>query len=114
MIRINGSAIPTPSEFRISIRENASAERSASGRTVMDFLGGKRTLQLKWAHLEGAPLLSLLQLVEGNFFAAEFPDPMTGEMMTAEFWCAGRKANMLRNHEGIPVWTDIEMEWNER
>lgn len=114
MIKINGTAIPTPSEFKITIKDSAAAERSASGMAIMDFSGSKRTLKLKWAHLYGEPLASLLQLVEGNFFAVEFPDPVTGGMATANFWCGGRTAGVLRVDEGIPVWTDIEMEWSEQ
>lgn len=114
MIKINNISIPTPSEFRITIKENAVSERNASGSTIMDFSGSKRVLKLKWSNLNGEALSTLLQAVEGDFFTAEFPDPMTGTVGSANFRCSIRSAGIFQMQNEHPFWTDIEMEWSEQ
>ena len=115
MLKIDGTAVPAPSEMEVSINEMAATpERNAAGGAVMDFRGTKRTLKLRWAHLTGGQLASLLQATSGRFFNATYPDPMTGGEKTIACYCMGQTMGMLRMRDGSQVWTEIEMEWNER
>lgn len=115
MVKINGNAVPTPSVFRVSFEEvGGGQDRSAAGGAVKDFIGTRRRLKLRWAHLSAAALKGLLSAVDGAFFEASFPDPATGGERVAECWCAARSMGVLRVTDGAPVWTDIEMEWIER
>ena len=99
MLKINGVTVPTPAALRVTIADvSGSPARNAAGNTVMDFMGSRRKLNLKWAHLTGAQLMALLEAVYACFFQVSYPDPM----------------GILRMHEGMPVWTEIEMEWMER
>lgn len=115
MLRINGTAAPSPSALSVSLEPVAGAtERSADGAAVVDFLGDKRRLKLKWACLSAAQLKALLGAVSGGFFEAEYPDPITGAAASVTCWCAARSMEMFRLRDGAPVWRDVEMEWMER
>jgi len=115
MLMINGSAVLPPSEMKVAIFEPGSgAARNAAGNAVLDRMGAKRRLHLKWAYMEAAQLAALLDAVGAGFFDAAYPDPESGEMRTMACLCSERTAGMLRMKNGLPVWTNIEMIWTER
>ena len=116
VLRVNGVDIPAPSAMKISIFDvSASADRSASGRIVIDRVGTKRKLELRWAHLSGENLSALLSAVgEKLFFTAEYPDPQTGGMRSMTCYCGDRATGVMRMEGGVPVWTEVEMNWIER
>lgn len=115
MLSINGRAVLPPSEMKVAIFEPGNgAGRNAAGNMVLDRMGAKRRLRLKWAHMEGAQLSALLEAVGAGFFEAAYPDPEGGEMRTITCMCSERTAGMLRMERGLPVWTNIEMTWTER
>ena len=115
MLSINGRAVLPPSEMKVAIFEPGNgAARNAAGNAVLDRMGAKRRLHLKWAHMEGAQLAALLETVGTGFFEVSCPDPEDGEMRTITCMCSERTAGMLRMEGGLPVWTGIEMTWTER
>lgn len=115
MLKINGTAAPTPSALRVTIEDiSAQTERNAAGNTVMDFTGVRRQLKLKWAHLTVAQLQAILLVVNSGFFEITYPDPMDGADKSIECYCANRSMGVMHMREGIPMWTEIEMEWIER
>ena len=116
VIRINGAAMPTPSTMKVNIFDvSATADRSASGKMIIDRVGTKRKLELTWAHLTADELSRLLSAVgEETFFTAAYPDPQTGGVRTMSCYCGDRATGVLRMENGSPVWTDVEMNWIER
>lgn len=116
VLKVNGVAVPAPSAMKINIFDvSASADRSASGRVVIDRVGTKRKLELRWAHLAAEQLAGLLSAVgESVFFTAEYPDPQTGGPRSMTCYCGDRATGVLRLEAGTPVWTDVEMNWIER
>ena len=113
---VNGAAVPAPSEIKITIEENSSGlRRSASGYAMLDRMGIKRMLMLRWACMSAVELAALLEMVGGgSFFEASYPEPESGSMRTmiccAREWTTG----MLRMENGVPMWKNIEMKWMER
>ena len=115
MLSINGSAMPSPGAMQVAIEDVSGAvERTASGSAVRDFVGTRRRLKLRWGGLSAKALAVLLRAVDGGFFEASFPDPVSGRQAEATCWCAARSMGVLRVQDGEPVWTDVEMEWIER
>ena len=113
-MKIDGRAAPSPSEIQVTLTDGSTVERSASGSAVADFMASRRRIRIRWAHLTGAQLKNLLAAVEARFFMVAWPDPVTGEETGIECYCTGRSMGLRQMRDGLPVWTDIEMEWTER
>lgn len=115
VLKVNGAQVASPTEMKIALFEVGLGDfRSASGALVRDILAVKRRLTLRWAHISQAELSALIGEVSGAFFQAEYPDPATMATRTAVF-CAGEiSAGVLRMVDGVPIWTDVSMEWIEK
>ena len=116
MLTMNGAQISAPSAMKISIfNVAAQAGRTASGCAVIDRIGVKRRLELKWAHLNATSLQTLLTAVGSDgFFNVTYPDPATGAARTMSCSCEERAAGVLRMIDGSPVWTDVALTLIER
>jgi len=116
VLKINGIVMPTPSTMKVNIFDvSATADRSASGKMIIDRVGTKRKLELSWAHLTASELSKLLSAVgDRTFFTAAYPDPQTGGLRAMSCYCGDRATGVLRMEDGAPVWTDVEMNWIER
>ena len=114
MLKIDGQAVKTPSKFTVCVSPlTSSAERNVLGETVMDFIGVKRTLKMRWAHIAPSELDALYSLVEGGFVSVQYPDA-DGTTCTMSAYAGERSAGILQMRGGAPVWTDGEMELIER
>ena len=116
MLMVNGEAVPAPSSLKLTLVDVGSGiSRSAAGTAVMDRTGVKRRLQLRWAHMSASALADLLgKTCAQTFFQAKYPDPAAGGAREMDCCCTERAVGMLRMDGGMPVWTDVEMEWIER
>lgn len=115
MLTINGAEMPSPSRLEAELIEIGSfGERTASGRLVADRIAVKRRLKLKWPRLTPAQMGLLLGAVGGDAFEVVCPDSATGGMGAMTCRCCARSAGVLMVREDGPVWTDVEMEWEER
>ena len=116
VLTVNGADMPAPSALKISIFDvSSTADRNASGYVVIDRVGTKRKLEMRWAHLTAEQLSLLLTAVGENvFFTAGYPDPQTGGQRSMICYCGDRATGVLRMEGGMPVWTDVEMNWIER
>lgn len=116
MLTVNGTAAPAPAAMKVTVFDVTNgAGRNAAGGAILDRVGVKRRLDLRWARLEGAELKALLQAVGGaRFFTAAYPDPESGAQREMECSCGDRCAGVLRMEGGKPVWVDVEMCWTER
>lgn len=116
ILSVNGVNMPSPSAMKVNIFDvSSSADRNASGYAVIDRVGVKRKLEMTWAHLTAQQLSSLLTAVGTNtFFTAQYPDPQTGTSRSMTCYCGDRAMGVLRMQNGVPVWTDVQMNWIER
>lgn len=112
VIAINSIPAPSPSKLTVSVQNiGSTGTRTASGMLVTDLVAKKRKLKLKWAHLTPAQLGDLLSRVAGEF-TLEYPDPEG--VRTSVFVNGDVSMGVLMVSSGVPVWTDVEMEWTER
>ena len=116
MLMVNGAAVPAPSEIKVEIENISSGiRRSASGYAMLDRMGKKRVLMLRWAGMSAAELADLMERVgAGGFFEACYPDPESGNMRTMTCCAGDRSTGMLRMENGVPIWKNVEMKWTER
>lgn len=116
MLTINGEDMPSPSSMKVNIFDvSSAADRNAQGDVVIDRVGTKRKLELRWAYLTPSQLQVLLNAAGTDvFFEAGYPDPLSGGMRTMTCYCGDRATGILRMDGGVPLWTDVEMNWIER
>lgn len=114
MITVGGEGIPSPSEMKVTLEALGTGElRAASGRMVIDRMGRKRRLHLKWAYLTQDELAAMLGRMGEGFFSASYPDPLTGTMRTMRCYSPEPTAGVFRVEGGKAAWKDVEMEWAE-
>lgn len=114
MIKINGTTIPTPSDYKPSIQDISKAERNANGDMIIERIATKRKLELSWVHLSQEELQQLLQLVAPIFFTVSYPDPQDGSTRTGTFYCGDRSTGALDYRNGRVRWKDIKFNLVER
>lgn len=115
MLEINGVEVPAPSSMKLTLFDVGSTQtRNAAGGVVVDRLGVKRRLDLKWNYLDAADLETLMeQMGTDIFFSVLYPDAQDG-MRQMECYCSEKSAGVLRMRNGVPEWIDVQMCWTER
>lgn len=114
MIKINGTTVPDPSGYLISVMDISKAERNARGEMIIERLATKRKLELSWQHLGAAALQQLLQLVSPVFFTVEYPDPEDGLLRSGTFYSGDRSVMAMDYLDGQVRWKDIKFNLVER
>ncbi len=115
ILYIGGEEAPSPSEMRVTLFDVGSQEtRAASGILLVDRVAEKRRIGPWWAHLDCEALADLPERTSETFFEAAYPDPVTMTTRTMTCRCAERSVGVMKMESGAPVWTDIEMTWEER
>jgi len=114
MVKINGVALPTPSEYSVSIMDISKAERNAAGTMVIDRIATKRKLELSWKYLDKEILSQVLTLVSPVFFSVEYIDPQENTWKKGTFYCGDRTIGALDYRDGKIRWKDIKFNLIER
>lgn len=114
LIKINGVAIPTPSEYLIGIQDISKAERNANGTMIIDRIATKRKLELSWKYLNKNDLSNLLNKVSPVFFTVEYLDPQDNATKTGTFYCGDRNCGMLDFINSNPRYKDVKFNLIER
>lgn len=114
LISINGSPLPTPSDFQVGIQDISKAERNANGTMIIERIASKRKLEISYKYLTRTELSKVLNAVSPVFFSVTFMDPQTNGMRTGTFYSGDRNAGMLDFLNGIPRYKDVKFNLIER
>lgn len=116
ILTINGLAMPAPRRMRFRYGDVGKRETNAAGRTVMDRLAQRRTLECGWGYLPAEAAARLLAAVNADaFLSVTAVDPQTGEADTAEYLREGVVCGPLRYAGDTPLgYTDIQLTLVER
>ena len=96
------TAVRAPTEMSESIQDldSSSTTRSANGTMVRSVVRqgatAIRKLELKWSLVPLDEVKAILGYVAGTFFYVKYPDLVTGEFRTAQFYAGDRKATFRR------------------
>lgn len=113
MLKINGIAVKTPSNFKVDISDiDGTTERNALGYMFRDRIAVKRKLEIEWKALKDAEIKALLQAVKDEFFTVEYPDPMEGALVTKTMYVGDRSAPMYNFK--MKIWESLNMNFIER
>jgi hypothetical protein len=114
MIKVNGTLIPTPSDYKVSLQDidNGSA-RAASGLMVRTRIAVKRKFEMTWNYLSKSDLAALLGKIADTSFEVEYVDPETGGVRTGEFYVGDRTVSAIDYISGVIRWKDISFSFVE-
>ena len=117
MLKINGVAITTPSEFLVDIADMDSeqSQRVASGKLVRDRIAVKRKLSCEWSPLTMNEISAVLKSVKATSFSVEYPDPEEGNFITKIFYVGDRSAPAYWKDPktGQYLWKGLKMNFTE-
>lgn len=102
MIKVGGVQIKSPSSFTWGIQDNSASDagRVQDGNDTMykNRTSQKRKLQLSWNGLSKEDTATILQAFNPEYIMVTYPDSLTGQDRTAEFY-SGDKSTPIK------VWT---------
>lgn len=92
--KVNGTDVPTPSEFGWSIQDVSAPD---SGRTLdammhKERVARKEKIQLKWLGKTPEVAAQILQLFQDEYFNVTYRCPLTNSVVTKEFYCGDQSA----------------------
>jgi hypothetical protein len=114
IIKTNGVAIPTPSDYVPGIMDISKAERNANGTMIIERIATKRKLELSWKVLTQEEMSLILNSVSPVFFPVEYIDPQEGGLKTGTFYAGDRNCPALRFVEGKLQYKDFKVNIIER
>jgi predicted molibdopterin-dependent oxidoreductase YjgC len=114
LINIGGVDMPTPSEFTVGIQDVVKAERNAKATMIMELIGVKQKIEMKWSYLTAAQLSQILTAVKPLFFTVTYPNPETNTIRTATFYKGDRTSPMLWYRAGVAHYKDLKFNLIER
>ena len=114
LIKINGVAIPTPSDVKFSVMNITNSERNANGSMIMELIAQKQKLELSWKFLKKEDLNFILSAVDGIFFEVTYLNPKTGILTTKTMYSGDRSMDALDYINETIRYKDIKMNFIER
>jgi len=88
LITVNGTSIPTPSEYNPYPTQIENSERNANGGLIRDIITVKKKLEMSWNYLTRAQYTQLMAIKLLSSFTCIFDDP-TGTGFTTTIMYAG-------------------------
>lgn len=113
MLKINGVAMPTPSEMTHSIYDITDGERDSTGTMHIDLIATKYKLECKWNVLTQANMTKILNTVNAITFSISFVDPVTGEEKTMNVYKGDRSIPIFKITNGENVYKDFKINFIE-
>ena len=115
ILKINGVAIPDPSEFSVDIMDiDDETTRNAKGDLIRNRIATKRKLNCQWPPCGNAEMSTILKAVKNVFFTVEYPDPMEGIRLTKTFYVGDRQMPVYSVIDGVVQWEGLSMNFIER
>lgn len=114
LIRVNGVAIPTPSDIKFNVMDITNSERNANGTMIMELIAQKQKIELSWNFLKKEDLNSIISAVDGIFFQVTYPNPKTGILTTKTMYSGDRTMSALDYINGNIRYKDVKMSFIER
>lgn len=113
MISINGTPLPSPTQYDVSIQDLSKGERNVNGLLLLERIATKRKIDLSWKMLTQAQFSLILNLVSDVFFSVAYQDPQDGSR-TGTFYCGDRKAPAMNYVNGIVQYREVGFSIIER
>ena len=107
MIVIDGTPVAEPSDIELGVYRISRAERTSSGKMVMEVVAIKRSVTLKYEYIRESNLEQILNLLEARtFHSLQYPDPQGGTR-TITVYTGDIKENTWYTIDGTRYWRDV-------
>lgn len=107
---IDGVPIKTPTELKVGIYRLSKAERTASGKMVMEVIAIKRRLDLTWEIIADDDLSTILDVLESKVFhTVTYPDPQSGESHTITAYVGDITQEAFQRRAGKRFWRNVSI-----
>lgn len=97
---LTGIRPPTTMRQNFSDIDSSSTTRTASGKMVRSVVRGGyqsvRKLELTWELLPEVEARTILRLMRTSFFYMQYPDILTGEVRTVQFYAGDKAVDVKR------------------
>lgn len=114
--RVNGIAIKAPTEITISPENLDKAERTMDGTLVVDVIGTKRKIDVKWDYLSKKDMTTLANATKNSAFTiVTFHDKLTSALITMTARGEGLTYSPHYNwSKGVLLWKSVAVSFKER
>lgn len=116
-LKINGVDIAVhPIEFRVTpldLDDGETTTRTADGTLNRDRIAVKRQIDMRWNALKWSDISSILTAMQDTSFNFTYPDPMTGQYETKEFYVGNRPSHIPFTQDGELWWDGLQITLTE-
>lgn len=113
MLKINGVAMPTPSDMTPNIYDLTEGERDSTGTMHIDLIATKYKLECTWSILNQANMTKILNATKNITFNVSFIDPVTGTEKTINVYKGDRSTPIFRIANGENIYKDFKINFIE-
>jgi len=113
-IFIAGVQVARPAEVKVGRFDLTKANRTASGRMVMEYIATKRRVDITWKYLPDAELKKILDLLAQNkpFFTLSYPDAGSQQSMTC--YAGDINTSLWHTRNGVRYWSEVSIPFIEQ
>lgn len=114
LIQIAGVDMPAPAELKIGRYDLTKAERTASGKMVMEIIATKRRVDVTWKMLKDQDLKLIIDTITANkpFFSFTYPD--AGGQQTMRCYAGDINTTLWYTVGGIRYWSEVTIAFIEQ
>lgn len=78
--------------------------RTMDGTMMRSVIAKKRQIKVEWGVVTNSAVKDIMTALSPAFFDVTYPDPMSGQTETRQFYCANRSAPVAFERNGILYW----------
>ncbi len=114
MLKIAGHRVPNVADVQVGSFDISKADRSASGKMLMDIIATKKRVDVTLHMIKDADLKQVLDAIENNkpFFSLTFP--YAGGTRTMTCYSGDILTSLWHTKNGIRYWEEVTLSFIEQ
>lgn len=114
MLWIAGTQVASPAELKVGRFDLTKAERTASGKMMMEIIATKRRVDVTWKKLPDDQLKQIIDLITAHkpFFTLQYPD--AGGTATMTCYCGDINTSLWHTVNGVRYWSEVSIAFIEQ
>lgn len=116
ILKVNGNPIPEPTSMSWGLQDisNDKAGRTEDTKMHKKRIGQKRKIELSWHNISKEQAAEILQAFNPEYIDVTYPDPMSGNDETREFYVGDRTAPFKLWSVGQKIFSEVSFNIIER